>query len=60
MLSPIYQNVIDKVVCLSIRRGPGVFMDAAMGEHASEMSVNFNVATRRHTPEDSKTSYSPL
>jgi hypothetical protein len=35
MLSPIYQNVIDLVVCLSIRRGPGVFMDAAMGEHGA-------------------------
>jgi hypothetical protein len=27
--------VIDLVVCLSIRRGPGVFMDAAMGEHGA-------------------------
>jgi hypothetical protein len=35
MSSPIYQNVIDLVVCLSIRRGPGVFMDAAMGEHGA-------------------------
>jgi hypothetical protein len=40
MSSPIYQNVIDLVVCLSIRRGPvvfknaAVFMNAAMGEHA--------------------------
>jgi hypothetical protein len=33
MSSPIYQNVINMVVCLSIRRAPGVFMDAAMGEH---------------------------
>jgi hypothetical protein len=33
MSSSIYQNVIDLVVRLSIRRGPGVFMDAAMGEH---------------------------
>jgi hypothetical protein len=33
MSSPIYQNVIDLVVCLSIRRGPGIFMDAAMEEH---------------------------
>jgi hypothetical protein len=30
-----YQNMIDLVVCLSIRRGPGVFMDAAMGEHGA-------------------------
>jgi hypothetical protein len=37
MSFPIYQNVIDLVVCLSIRRGPGVqvFMDAAMGEHGA-------------------------
>jgi hypothetical protein len=27
--------VINLVVCLSIRRGPGVFMDAAMGEHGA-------------------------
>jgi hypothetical protein len=32
-MSSIYQNVIDLVVCLSISNGPGVFMDAAMGEH---------------------------
>jgi hypothetical protein len=31
----MYQNVIDVVVRLSIRRGPGVFMDAAMGEHGA-------------------------
>jgi hypothetical protein len=35
MSSPIYQNVIDLVVCFSIRRGPGVFMDAVMGEHGA-------------------------
>jgi hypothetical protein len=35
MSSHIYQNVIDLVVCLSIRRGPVVFMDAAMGQHGA-------------------------
>jgi hypothetical protein len=35
MSSPIYQNVIDLVVCLSIRKGLGVFMNAAMGEHGA-------------------------
>jgi hypothetical protein len=35
MPSPIYQDVIDLVVSLSIRGGPGVFMDAAMGEHGA-------------------------
>jgi hypothetical protein len=35
MSSPIYQNVMDLVVCLSIMGGPGVFMDAAMGEHGA-------------------------
>jgi hypothetical protein len=32
MSSPIYQNVIDLVVTLSIRRGPGIFMNAVMGK----------------------------
>jgi hypothetical protein len=31
----VYQNVIDLVVRLSNRRGPGVFMNAAMGEHGA-------------------------
>jgi hypothetical protein len=35
MLSPIYQNVINMVVHLSIRRGPGVFMNAVMGEYGA-------------------------
>jgi hypothetical protein len=35
MPSPIYQNVINLVVRLSIRRGSGVFMDAAMREHGA-------------------------
>jgi hypothetical protein len=32
MSSPVYQNMINLVVRLSIRRGPVVFMNAAMGE----------------------------
>jgi hypothetical protein len=35
MSSPIYQNVIDLVVCFSITTGPDAFMDAAMGEHGA-------------------------
>jgi hypothetical protein len=35
MPSPSYQNVINLVVHLSIRRGPGVFMNAAMREHGA-------------------------
>jgi hypothetical protein len=35
MPSPIYQNVINLFVRLSIRRGPGVFMNAAMREHGA-------------------------
>jgi hypothetical protein len=35
MPSPIYQNVINLVVRLSIRRGPGVFMDAAMKDNGA-------------------------
>jgi len=27
---PIYENVIDLVVCLSIRRGPGLFMNVSV------------------------------
>jgi hypothetical protein len=33
MPSSVNQNVANLVVRLSIRRGPGVFMDAAMREH---------------------------
>jgi hypothetical protein len=44
MSSPIYQNVIDLVVRLSIRRGPGVFMDAAMGEHGALTTKLLDVA----------------
>jgi hypothetical protein len=35
MPSPVYQNVIDLVVRLSITTGPGVFMNAAMREHGA-------------------------
>jgi hypothetical protein len=42
MSSPIYQKVIDLVVCLSIRRGPGVFMDVAMGEHGASDNLVFS------------------
>jgi len=31
--SPIYEYVINLVVRLSIRRGPGVFMNVSVGEH---------------------------
>jgi hypothetical protein len=33
MPPPIYQNVINLVAHLSIRRGSGVFMNDVMGEH---------------------------
>jgi hypothetical protein len=35
MSSPIYQNVIALVVCLSFRSGPGVFKVAGMAEHGA-------------------------
>ena len=33
MPSPIYQHVINLVVVLSIRRGPGVFINVLAQEH---------------------------
>jgi hypothetical protein len=33
MPSPIYQYVIDLIVSLPIRRGPGVFMNVSVREH---------------------------
>jgi hypothetical protein len=35
MSSPIYQNMINLAFRLSIRRAPGVFINAAMGEHGA-------------------------
>jgi hypothetical protein len=35
MPSPIHQYVINLVVRLSIRRGPVILMNAAMGEHGT-------------------------
>jgi len=32
MPSPVYQYVIDLVVSLPIRRGPGVLMNVSVGE----------------------------
>jgi len=33
MSSPVYQYVINLVVSLPIRRGPGVFMNVLVREH---------------------------
>jgi hypothetical protein len=44
MSSPFYQNVIDLVVCLSIRRGPGVFMDAVIGDYGALTTKFLDVA----------------
>jgi hypothetical protein len=35
MLSPVYQNMIDLVMGLSIGSGPGVFMHVMMWEHGA-------------------------
>jgi hypothetical protein len=41
MPSHIYQNVINLVVRLSIMKGPGVFMNAAMREHGAFDDLSF-------------------
>jgi hypothetical protein len=35
MPSPIYQYVIDLIVSLPIRRGPGVFMNVSVRKHSA-------------------------
>jgi hypothetical protein len=41
MLSSVYQNVINLVVCLSLRIDPAVFMNFAMMEHCTSDSQVF-------------------
>jgi hypothetical protein len=35
MQPPVYQDVINLVMCSSLRKGPSVFMNAAMREHGT-------------------------
>jgi hypothetical protein len=44
---PIYQYVINLVVSLPIRGGPGVFMNASVGEHRALNCQIFNNEDQR-------------
>jgi uncharacterized membrane protein len=44
MTSPIYQNVINLVVHLSLKRGLGVFMNVTMKKHSTSDNKVLDVA----------------